>query len=202
MGSGTRHPVLVDTDALIAVANTALWPEITETLNLTTTNVCIQELKRHVQQTSEYPLDGTREQWIRNGSENALVPFEDDSNTSLTVVSSVPRPHGEDAGEQSLQQEVSQHPGTYTYAVLMDRNGRIAINREFEEMDSAGKAVAPPFLLYLLFDADRCTKEEFCHACGELLNGEGWTGYQAVQAAWEAIPVDCSEFLSDDVLPN
>jgi len=80
MGSGTRHPVLVDTDALIAVANTALWPKITETLNLTTTNICVQELKRHVQETSEYPLDGSREQWIRNGSENALVPFEDDAN--------------------------------------------------------------------------------------------------------------------------
>lgn len=202
MGSGTRHPVLVDTDALIAVANTALWPKITETLNLTTTNVCVQELNRHVQETSEYPLDGSREQWIRNGSENALAPFEDDANSSFTVISSVPRPHGEDAGEKSLQQEVSQQPGAYTFAVLMDRAGRTAINREFDQLDTEGKAVAPPFLLYLLFDADACTKEEFCRACGELLKGEGWTGYQAVQAAWEAIPVDCSEFLPDDVLPS
>jgi hypothetical protein len=202
MGSGTRHPVLVDTDALIAVANTDLWPKITETLNLTTTNVCVHELKRHVQETSEYPLDGSREQWIRNGSGNALAPFEDDANSSFTVVSSVPRPHGEDAGEQSLQQEVSQQPGAYTFAVLMDREGRTAINRQFDQLDTEGRAVAPPFLLYLLFDADACTKEEFCRACGELLKGEGWTGYQAVQAAWEAIPVDCSGFLSDDILPT
>ena len=84
----------------------------------------------------------------------------------------------------------------------MDLTGRKAINREFDQMDTAGRAVAPPFLLYFLFDADACTKAEFCKACGELLQGEGWTGYQAVQAAWKAIPIDCSEFLSGDVLPN
>ena len=79
-------------DVLIAVANTALWPELTEALNLATTNVCIQELKRHVQQTSEYPLTGLVNSGFRMGVRTRLFPFEDDSNTSLTVVSSVPRP--------------------------------------------------------------------------------------------------------------
>jgi len=201
MADDLRHPVIVDTDALIAVANTQLWQTIVDSLNLTTTNVCIQELKRHVRDRSEYAAGGTRDHWVYTGSEAALTPFEDDSNDSFTVVPSVPRPHGEDAGEKSLKQEVAQYPSEYTYAISMDRNGRIAINRAFEETGAAGKAVAPPFLLYLLLDAGACTKEEFCRACGELLRGEGWTGYQAVQAAWEAIPVDCSEYLSEDVLP-
>lgn len=201
MEGETRHPVIVDTDALIAVANTRLWPKTVTTLNLTTTNVCIHELKRHIREKSEYAPDGTREQWVYEGSETALEPFEDDSNQSFTVVPCVPRPHGEDAGEESLRREVTQHPEEYTYAVLMDEEGRIAINRAFEAVTVSGKAVAPPFLLYLLFDADVCTKEEFCIACGELLRGEGWTGYKAVQAAWEAIPVDCAEFLSDEILP-
>jgi hypothetical protein len=44
-----RHPVIVDTDALIAVANTRLWFHLTTTLNLTTTNVCYSgsEAKAH-----------------------------------------------------------------------------------------------------------------------------------------------------------
>lgn len=201
MADDERHPVLVDTDALIAVANTRLWPTIVDTLNLTTTNVCIQELKRHVRDRSEYATAGTRDHWMYNGSRTALEPFEDDSNDSFTVVPSVPRPHGADAGEKSLKREVSQHPGAYTYVILMDRNGRIAINRAFDESGATGKAVAPPFLLYLLLDAGACTEEEFCLACGELLRGEGWTGYQALQAAWEAIPIDCSEYLADDILP-
>jgi hypothetical protein len=42
-----RYPVIVDTDALVTVANTSLWPRIVETLQLTTTNVCYHELTRH-----------------------------------------------------------------------------------------------------------------------------------------------------------
>ena len=42
-----RHPVLVDTDALIAVTNTSLWTRIIQELQLTTTNVCHHELTRH-----------------------------------------------------------------------------------------------------------------------------------------------------------
>ena len=44
------------------------------------------------------------------------------------------------------------------------------------------------------------TVAEFCQACGEMLRGEGWTGYQAIQAAWTATPVDCSQYLQNDLL--
>lgn len=196
-----RHPVIVDTDALIAVANTSLWPRITATLNITTTNVCYQELTRHVREKSAHAPEGTRERWVHDGSEAALQPFDDDDNPAFTAVPCVPRPHGEDAGEESVRREVHQHTDTYTFAILMDTHGREAINRVFETADETGKAVAPPFVLYLLLDHGACTKEEFCTACGEMLEGEGWTGYQAIQAAWEAIPIDCSDFLSDDLLP-
>ncbi len=83
----------------------------------------------------------------------------------------------------------------------MDREGRRSINRAFEEADTVGRALAPPFLLYLLLNKDTISKEEFCQACGELLQTEGWTGYQAIQAAWEAIPIDCNDFLPAEFLP-
>ena len=197
-----RHPVIVDTDALIAVANTSLWPRIKETLNLTPTNVCYQELQRHTRERSEYAPEGTRERWIYEGSTHALEPFDDDQNNSFTVVTCVPRPHGEDAGEKSTQTEIEQHIDVYRFAILMDKHGRRSINRVFEDAEgTTGKAVAPTFLLYLLLDAGECTVEEFCQACGEMLRGEGWTGYQAIQAAWDAIPVNCSQYLSDDLTP-
>jgi hypothetical protein len=197
-----RHPVIVDTDALIAVANTSLWSRITETLQVTTTNVCYHELKRHVRETSAYAPEGTRDRWIYEGSKTALEPFDDDENESFTVVPCVPRPHGEDAGETSVETEIDQHIELYRFAILMDTDGRRAINRVFDGAEATtGKAVAPPFLLYLLLEEGVCTVEEFCQACGELLRGEGWTGYQAIQAAWEAIPVDCSQHLPDNLLP-
>jgi len=46
----SQYPILVDTDALIAVGNSSLWDCITENIGLTTTNVCQQELKRHYEQ--------------------------------------------------------------------------------------------------------------------------------------------------------
>lgn len=196
-----RYPIIVDTDALIAVANTNLWSRLTETLNLTTTNVCYQELERHVRENSEYAPEGTREQWLHHGSKKALEPFANDKNESFAVVPCVPRPHGEDAGEKSIRTEIEQNTDLYRFAILMDKHGRQSINRVFDDAEeTTGKAVAPTFLLYLLLDADKCTVEEFCQACGEMLRGEGWTGYQAIQAAWEAIPVDCSEYLSDRLL--
>jgi len=200
--SERRQPIIVDTDALIAVANTHLWARLTETLNLTTTNVCYQELKRHVREHAEHAPEGTRARWLYSGSKKALEPFENDENDSFAVVPCVPRPHGEDAGETSLRTEIEQNTDLYRFAILMDKHGRRSINRVFDNAEeTTGKAVAPTFLLYLLLDAGECTVEEFCQACGELLRGEGWTGYQAIQAAWEAIPVDCAEYLSDRLLP-
>jgi hypothetical protein len=179
MSAEVRHPVIADTDALVAVANTHLWPRIVEHLNVTTTNVCRHELRRHVREKSEYAREGTRERWVHDGSETALEPFEDEVNEAFTSVPCVPRPSGRDAGEESLKLEVEQYTETYTYAILMDKHGRRAISRVFEDADNDGVAVAPTFLLYLLFDNDECTRAEFCNACGELLAGEGWTGYQA-----------------------
>lgn len=202
MGTGNRHPVIVDTDALIAVANTSLWETITTTLQLTTTNVCLHELERHLRETSSYASDGTKERWVHVGSKRAVEVFKNDENEAFTVVTCVPRPHGEDAGEQSIETEVRQHLDFYRFAILMDKHGRRSINRVFDDADdTTGKAVAPTFLLYLLLDAGACTEAEFCEAYGEMLRGEGWTGYQAIQAAWDAIPVDCSRYLSSDLLP-
>ncbi len=99
MGETVRHPVIVDTDALIAVANTQLWSEIISTLKLTTTNVCIQELKRHVQENAEFAQLRSRQRKLHEGSKAGLEPFEDNSNTAFTVTTSVPRPHGADTGE-------------------------------------------------------------------------------------------------------
>jgi len=55
----TRYPILVDTDTLIAVANSSLWTRITSHVGLTTTNVCKQELNRHVE---KHARDCTRGQ--------------------------------------------------------------------------------------------------------------------------------------------
>ena len=201
MASGdTRSPILVVTDTLIAVANSSLWTRITSRVGLTTTNVCKQELKRHVENTRETAPEGSRPYRLHYGSRTALDALEDDE-TPLTQVTSVPRPHGADAGEESLRQEVVQNPEAIDYVVLMDAAGRRSIRRAVDDQDGDIRVVTPPFLFNILYDNDIISRREFCEACGELLEREGWTGYNAVKAAWEGIPIDCSDILDDHLLP-
>jgi len=116
-------------------------------------------------------------------------------------VTSVPRPHGADAGEESLRQEVLQNPEAVDYVILMDAASRRSIRRAVDDQDEEIRVVAPPFLFYILYDNDLISRREFCEACGELLEREGWTGYNAVKAAWKGIPIDCSDILDDHLLP-
>ena len=196
----TRYPILVDTDALIAVANSSLWAQLTDHIGLTTTNVCKQELERHVENKRETTPEGSRPYRLHYGSRVVLKALED-AETPLTQVTSVPRPHGADAGEQSLRQEVLQNPAAVDYVILMDAAGRRSIRRAVDGQDEVIQVVTPPFLFYILYDNDLISRREFCEACGGLLEREGWTGYNAVKAAWEGIPIDCSDILDDHLLP-
>src|SRR6056297_2704614 len=196
----TRYPILVDTDALIAVGNSSLWSLITDHVGLTTTNVCKQELKRHTENTRETAPEGSRPYRLHYGSRAAVKTLENDASP-LTQVTSVPRPHGADAGEESLRQEVLQNPETVDYVVLMDAAGRRSIRRAAANHDENIRVVTPPFLFYILYDNNLISRNEFCEACGKLLEREGWTGYNAVKAAWEGIPIDCSDVLGDHLLP-
>lgn len=200
MASPERHPILADTSALIAVANTELWKELRDRLRLTTTNVCRQELDRHVRNTSEFAREDSREYHLHYGLRRVLDALEDDE-VPFTTVTCVPRPHGEDAGEELLRIELSQHPDAYEVVTVMDIRGRDSIRRSLDRAGLEKPVVAPTYLFYLLLDHGFVTHEQFCTACGEMLRNEGWTGYRAVKAAWEAIPVDCSDVLGDDLLP-
>src|SRR6056297_360060 len=199
-GGNTRYPIIVDTDTMIAVANSSLWTHITDNVGLTTTNVCQQELERHLEETRETAPEGSRPYRLHHGSRAALAALGDD-DTPLTQVTSVPRPHGADAGEESLRQEVLQNPETVDYVVLMDAAGRRSIRRAAANHDENIRVVTPPFLFYILYDNNLISRNEFCEACGKLLEREGWTGYNAVKAAWEGIPIDCSDVLGDHLLP-
>jgi len=78
----------------------------------------------------------------------------------------------------------------------MDAAGRRSIRRAVDDQDGDIRVVTPPFLFYILYDNELISRREFCEACGELLEREGWTGYSAVKAAWEGIPIDCSDILT------
>jgi rRNA-processing protein FCF1 len=173
--------VLVDTDALIAVANTPLWEDV-KRVEMVTTNVCKKELERHTEGRDEY---------LREGAEAVLDEMED---SNIEVVTSVPRPHGKDAGETSIAQEVAQND-EYGTVAMMDAEGREMVRRRSDDVS----VYSPVYLLYILLDNGIVSREEFCECCAKMLSDEGWTGYMAVKSAWRGIPVDCSDVIDDDL---
>lgn len=190
-----RYPILADTSSLIAVANTDHWPTLTGSLAFTTTNVCKHELENHATANS-YPPEGSREHYLKQGSERVLDHLE--SAESASCVTVVPRPHGPDAGEESLKQELAEHPDAYQVVSLLDTAARRSIRRLITQQGDDIDVVGPPYLLYVLLDAGRLTKPAFCVATAEMIRTEGWTGYEVVKAAWAGIPVDCTDVLDDD----
>lgn len=198
--SPPQHPILADTDALIAVANSRLWSDLSEQIGLTTTNVCQAELQRHERENSRRARAGSRTHRLHHGSKQVLAAVDNDS-LPLTRTVTVPRPHGKDAGEVSLCREIERHPEAVDLVVSMDTDARASLRRRITDRDLDVRVVPPTYLFYILYDGDVISKESFCEASGEMINAEGWNGYQAVQAVWEGVPVDCSEFVSDDLLP-
>lgn len=64
------------------------------------------------------------------------------------------------------------------------------------------RVVPPTYLLYVLYDTGKLTKDEFCHGCADMMMDEGWTNTGAVHEMWRSIPVDCSGYVDDRLLPE
>ncbi|WP_232833879.1 hypothetical protein [Saliphagus sp. LR7] len=167
-----------------------------DSLTLTTTNVCKHELQTHVN-SNKYPPEGSREQYLKQGSQRILEHLNSNPS-SWSCVTVVPRPHGPDAGEESLKQDLSEHGDEYQIVSLLDSAARRSIRRLVDDHEYDVDVVGPPYLLYVLLDNDLISKTEFCESTVEMVRREGWTGYEVVKNAWASIPLDCAEILDDD----
>jgi hypothetical protein len=191
------NSLLIDTDALIAVGNTDCWKTVFHEVGLTTTYVVKGELERHVKE-GKNSSEGSPEWYRYNGSKRAIDGIE---NGSISLVNTVPKPHGKDAGEESLRRQMAQEGDRYDAVFLMDRDGRESIKRTSESNGYDVKIPSPAFPLYIAYDNGLLSKKEFCEACRDITENEGWTGYRAVKVMWDGIPVDCSAYVESDYLP-
>mgnify|MGYP000102449627 CR=1 FL=1 len=198
--SETRHPILADTSALIAVAMSDYWTTAEATLKLTTTNICRTELQRHVRENHEYAQAGTREHRLHHGSKRVLEAF-DGNEAAFSTATVVPAPSGEDAGERSIETEIEQHGSAYQIVCINDAAARNRLQERQQQTGVSYRVVPPTYLLYVLLDTGELTKGEFCRGCAAMMRGENWTTKGAVHEMWRAIPVDCSEYVDDDLLP-
>jgi len=82
----------------------------------------------------------------------------------------------------------------------MDQRGRESISQTFEERDQYGVAVAPSYLLYLLHKTGTVRSRNSARRVESFWRG-GWTNYSAIQAIWQEIPIDCSSYVDENLLP-
>jgi predicted nucleic acid-binding protein len=86
-----RHPVLVDTSSLIAIANTTHRDLFASSVHITTTNVCWHELKHHAGSYT-YSPEESRKNYLKTGRERVLEYLSADEMT-FSCVTIVPRHH-------------------------------------------------------------------------------------------------------------
>jgi len=189
--------LLIDTDALIAVGNTDCWEAVFHEVGLTTTYVVKGELERHIKEGKNSP-EGSPDWYRYNGSRRAIEGVD---SGSISLINTVPKPHGKDAGEESLRTQVAQEGDRYDAVFLMDREGRECIRKTADSNGYDVKIPSPAFPLYIAYDNGLLSKKEFCEVNQEIIENEGWTGYRAVKVMWEGIPVDCSAYVEPDYLP-
>ncbi len=112
----------------------------------------------------------------------------------------VPRPHGPDAGEQSLKQELSEKASLYQIETILDAAARRSIRRLIGDNAYDVDVVGPPYLLYILLDNGLISKPEFCEATVEMIRKEGWTGYEVVKNAWTRFPLIVPRSLTTNMM--
>lgn len=142
-----------------------------------TTYVVKKELERHVEDGKTSP-EGSRDRYRYEGSKGALEGID---NGSLSLVNTVPKPHGKNAGEDSLRIQIAQQGDEYDAVFVMDADGRRSIRKTAESNGYDVKTPLPALPLYIAYDNGMVSKEEFCETDQEIIEMEGWDGYRAIR---------------------
>ena len=189
--------LLIDTDALIAIGNTEIRDTVFFEISMDTTYVVKKELERHVEEGKTSP-EGSRDRYRYEGSKGALEGIDDGS---LSLVNTIPKPHGKNAGEESLRIQIAQQGDEYDAVFVMDADGRDSIRKTAESNGYDVKTPSPAFPLYIAYDNGMVSKEEFCETNQKIIENEGWDGYRAIRVMWDGVPVDCSAYVDPEYLP-
>lgn len=203
------HSLLIDTDAIIALANSNCWPVVARNVGMTTTRTCRNELRSHQEEGSKFAREGSRSYRRYHGATNALDSLADSDIAFNDVPCHVSNRHS-NSGEGSVAYLVEQYPDEIEAVIMMDSgendefdHGGRELVRFVVDMDGCDmKFTSPAFPLAVLYENGLIEKQEFCNETGRIIIEENWTSYSAVKRMWEDIPVDCSEYLDMAITPS
>lgn len=107
----TPSPILLDTSALIAICKTDYDARLFETLEMETTNVCNEEIRRQ-KGTTPNPHH-------RRACERYLELVREKRNPDVRYVGEY-EPYVENQGERTIEAVFRAHPGAVTIILLFD----------------------------------------------------------------------------------
>lgn len=187
MGNGALKPILVDTSALVAICKTCYDRQVYDTLQMSTTNVCNEEIKRQKDKRNSY--------CHRQACERYLELLRENSNPDVCYVEDY-KPHVENQGEQTLEEIFREYHEDVKYILLFDFD---AIER-FDELkrEISGEALntridLPNYAFERLRRDGFMTDSEYCKATYQMGVEEGWMKKHALK--FDSVSdVDCPQF--------
>lgn len=196
MSDGQLHPILADTDALIAYARLDCWNIIRSRLYVTTTNVCYRELRNHTNLSGGDKHDPEANARA-TAAQRVLDALEDDSSTISRMFCGQ---SGISLGEHSLPPLAKQFPDDVEAILIMDRGdmergegGRAYIRRklDLDALDIELPSLGVP--LGILATEGYLTEAQACAEINEIAEKEGWQSRSALERIWKNVPLDCDE---------
>jgi hypothetical protein len=192
--SEDHYPIIADTSALLAVAGTEYADLVFSELGITTTEICLNEIKRNENRASPS---------TRNAATAILKYHSDSAFPSPTVVpvpdaASNPDPG---AGEDSIEAVINEYPNCFSKFLMVDVPAMAQlINSGFPETNKV-QILPPNDVFLLLYELNELTKQEFCEVCAEMLGNEGWDTDELLTFIWKYSPVDCNPYITSRFLP-
>ncbi|HET7325517.1 MAG TPA: hypothetical protein VFJ06_14410 [Halococcus sp.] len=180
-------PVLVDTSSLLAYCKTNYDEFLFKRLQMTTTNVCNDEVNRQKSASDDF--------YKKRSCERYLDLCRDNKNPDIEYVERY-KPNVENQGEQTLEYIFEEYPDEVKYILLFDFE---AIEK-FENLkyEIGGDAVdtrisLPNYAFELLRKNGEMSDDEYCKATYQMGVEEGWMARHAQKLA-SVSPVECDRF--------
>ncbi|WP_135825648.1 hypothetical protein [Halorussus ruber] len=193
----TVHPLVADTDALIAYARLDCWDVFSRHQNITTTNKCESELHTH-KQSGEKDFATEEEESKGDAADRVLDALDtEESPMNVEFCGGSTR---FDTGEESIKVLVEKNARDIDGILLMDsgdeelyEGGRAYLTRTLDldvlnvGLLSLGVPVA------LLRQSGYISEETACAAIDDISEKEGWTSRKTLKHLWDEVPLNCDE---------
>lgn len=198
------HALVADTDALIALADSAIWSKVSKNVGISTTNVCLDELKNFSRDWDGHGMQGDQQARQSKAADRVIDALRGDSAIKMHMMD------GCRNGEHSIMKLVQSNLDYVEGIIMMDSGendeydlgGRKLIRHHINLEKNNVTFQSPTFPIAILADNGLISPELFCKTTQRIMVREDWKSYSAIKRMWEGIPVDCSGHIDEHYLPG